>query len=314
MVMVEDTRTIGEEIRILSPAKPGNHLRQAGEDILAGSKVLDKGAFIGSAETAILAAMGKAEVRVIRRPRVAVISTGDEIVDISEKPGPGHLRNSNLYTLAALVAEAGAELHCMIHIPDDPASTESSLRECSGLDGSPPADVIVTSGGVSVGERDYVKPALEKLGSLDLWRVKMKPGKPLVVGRIGESMFFGLPGNPVSTMVTFELFVRPTLWKLAGRTDLARPRVEVKVTVPVHHSPGREEYVRAFTSISSQGIFAEPTGRQGSGILTSMLNANSLLIIDADRGSLQEGDEIEALLTAQLCHVSVAPGKKEPHN
>jgi molybdopterin molybdotransferase len=257
---------------------------------------MEAGARIRAAEVAMLAAMGRAEVTVIRRARVAVISTGDEIVEISCLPGPGQIRNSNSYALAALVAESGAELHSMAHVRDDEEDTERALRVAAGLNGEEPADVIVTSGGVSVGDKDFVKPVLERLGTLDFWRVKMKPGKPIAVGRIAGSLFFGLPGNPVSTMVTFELFVRPAIGMLSGHSSCFRPRVEVTLQEGFSRSPGREEYVRAKVVASESGFLAVPTGAQGSGVLSSMLGANALLVIAPEAESFAAGDRVPALL------------------
>jgi molybdopterin molybdotransferase len=310
MVMREDIRedsaTGGAEknVLVLEAARVGDHVRRAGEDVTRGQKVLEAGTLVGPTEIAMLAAMGQAEVSCIRKPRVAVFSTGDELVEVSIKPGPGQIRDSNRYTLAALVGEAGMELHSMLHLPDDQDATESAFRTAAGMDGGQAADVIVTSGGVSVGDRDYVKPALEKLGSLDLWRVKMKPGKPLAYGRIKNTVFFGLPGNPISTMVTFELFVRPTLCKLAGQTDLCRPLVQAELTDGISHHPGREEYVRAFVTIKNGRYLAQPTGAQGSGVLTSMLGANGLIRIPESSEGLAAGDPIEVLL---LSMPSTAP-------
>ncbi len=336
VVMVEDTRATGTEVAILEEARHGDHVRRAGEDIREGARVLTAGALIGPAEVAMLAAMGQVRVACVRKPRVSVLSTGDEVVEITERPGPGQIRNSNGYALSALVREAGAELHSMRHVRDDDRETEDSFREVvEGIPAvetaatstqSPPArtaegpgrrpaptanrdtidvrgssaDVIVTSGGVSVGDRDFVKPVVERIGALDLWRVKMKPGKPLAFGRIGEALFFGLPGNPVSTMVTFELFVRPVLWKMAGRSDLRRLRVRAALTAPVDHIPGREEYVRACVELRAGQFVAVPTGAQGSGVLTSMLGANALLIIPWDIGSLPAGAMVDALVTGTV--------------
>src|SRR5207249_1031288 len=155
------------------------------------------------------------------------------------------IRNSNAHALSALVAESGAELHSMTHVRDNEEATEHALRTAAGMKGGKGADVILTSGGVSVGDRDYVKPVLEQLGQLEVWRVSMKPGKPIAVGRIGDSLFFGLPGNPVSTMVTFELFARPALKRLAGYNEVRRPVVRVRLREPLTRHPGRQEYVRA---------------------------------------------------------------------
>ncbi len=296
IVMVEDTQTTAGRIEVTHPARSGDHVRNAGRDVRRGQLVVRAGSRIQGPEVGMLAAMGRAEVMVTRRPRVAVISTGDEVVEIATRPGPGQIRNSNGYALAALVAEAGGDLHSMTHIPDDERETEEALRAASGIDGGEGADVIVTSGGVSVGEKDFVKPALEQLGTLDFWRVNMKPGKPIAVGRIAESLFFGLPGNPVSTMVTFELFVRPALRKLFGQNDVFRPCVQVTLTEGFNRSPGREEYVRAKVLASDYGLSAKPTGAQGSGVLSSMLGANALLVLPPDAETLAAGDRVTALL------------------
>lgn len=296
IVMVEDTRSAGEAVEIRQAAAPGDHLRRAGEDVPRGSVVLTAGACIHAAEIAMLATVGRATVPTVRPARVAVVSTGDEVVEIVEgvAPRPGKIRNSNRYALAALVREAGAVVHAQVHIPDDLAATETALRECA-LSG---ADVIVTAGGVSVGDRDFVKPALEKLGRLDLWRVAMKPGKPLAFGSIGETLFFGLPGNPVSALVTFELFVRPALRKMAGRadSDLARRSVTAIAAQAVSHLPGRREYVRAVTILQDNQYHARPTGAQGSGILRSMLGANSLLVVPEDSPGIVAGEHVTVLL------------------
>ena len=296
MVMVEDTTVAGTRVSVTCPSSVGDHIRRAGEDIRAGNCVLPAGAVVRSAEAAILAAMGKPEVDVLGRPRVAVVSTGDEVIGIDRKPGPGQIRNSNAYALAALLAEAGAELHSMSHIADSESETEKTLRSCAGLDGGEPADIIVTSGGVSVGERDYVKPALERLGRLEFWRVRMKPGKPVAFGSIGRSLFFGLPGNPVSTMVTFELFVRPAIRKMAGHQDVFRPRVPVTLTREVRRQPGREEYIRGTVWATDQGLHARPAGSQGSGSLSSMVGANALLVMPADLEYVSPGAVLPALL------------------
>lgn len=297
MVMVEDTRPAeAGRVAILEAARPGDHIRRAGEDVPRGTVVLNAGTRLRAAEIAMLATMGRATVRTVRPAKVAVISTGDEVVDIEEGviPPPGKIRNSNRYALAALVREAGAIVHSLTHIPDEPTATEAALRAVS--DPQTGADVIVTAGGVSVGDRDFVKPALERLGRLELWKVAMKPGKPLAFGGIGDALFFGLPGNPVSAMVTFELFVRPTLWKLAGRADLHRPQVRAVLTEAVPHTPGRREYVRAITTTQDGQFVTRPTGAQGSGILHSMTRANSLLIVPPESAGLAAGETAAVLL------------------
>ena len=231
IVMQEDARIEANGVSILEAAKSGQHVRPAGEMWRTGDRILEAGTPIRASEIGLLATLGKGNIFVYRLPRVAVLSTGDELVEAEcEELPPGKLRDSNRPMLAALVREAGALLHSSAHIPDDLEQTETILRELSHPETG--ADVIITAGGVSVGDRDFIKPALEKLGTLELWRVAMKPGKPIAYGRIGATQFFGLPGNPVSAYVTFELFARPMLWALSGRKpdSLARPTVQATLT------------------------------------------------------------------------------------
>lgn len=298
MVMIEDTdASEAGWVEIHVEARPEQHVRRQGQEMRRGDQALRAGAPLRPAEIGMLATLGFATVPVYRQARVAVVTTGDEVVDIvaGNLPPPGHIRNSNRYMLAALVQEAGATLHSLTHVRDDPEATEAAFRTLSAPETG--ADVILTAGGVSVGDRDFVKPALEKLGRLDLWRVAMKPGKPLAFGRIGDTLFFGLPGNPVSAGVTFELFVRPALWKMAGRTDLERAKIRATLTHPITHIPGRREYVRAVTR-SEQGRFVTtPTAAdQGSGILSSLTAANSLLIVPTEAETLAAETLVEVIL------------------
>lgn len=299
IVMIEDTRSADPgHVAILEAAQTGQHIRMSGEDMPLGATALRAGTRIRSAEIAMLATMGRPFASVYRPARVAVISTGDELVPSEEGvvPPQGKIRDGNLYALAALVRESGAAVHSMTHIPDDLKATEDALRLVS--DPETGADVIVSAGGVSVGDRDFVKPALEALGELTLWKVAVKPGKPLAFGRIGKTLFFGLPGNPVSAMVTFELFVRPALRKMAGHagTDLGRPQVRALLMEDVRHTPGRREYVRAVTTTQDGRFVTQTTGAQGSGILHSMTLANSLLVVPEDSPGLSAGDLVDVML------------------
>jgi molybdopterin molybdotransferase len=299
VVMVEDTTSEEDDaVTVMAQTRPGENVRYAGTDVARGALVVHSGSRIRPAEIAMLAAAGRARVTVHRPPRVAVVSTGDEIVEIVDGvlPPPGKIRNSNRHALAAMVRECGAVVCCETHIPDDPESTEAVLAACAGPDCR--ADAVVTAGGVSVGDRDYVRPAVEKLGTLDLWRVAMKPGKPLAFGAIGEALFFGLPGNPVSAMVTFELFVRPALLRMAGRgsSDLWRRQVQAILTVSLPHSPGRREYVRAITVAHNGRFITQPTGAQGSNLLRSMTAANSLIIVPQDSPGLEPGGMVQVIL------------------
>lgn len=303
VVMVEDTReeTPGE-ITILEAARAGQHIRHAGSERQHGDLALPSGTWLRAAAIGLLATCGKPIVTTVRPPRVAVVSTGDEVVDIveGEPPPAGKIRNSNLYGLAALVQEVGATLHSLTHLPDDLTVTTEALRRLAeGTEGPDTgADVILTAGGVSVGDRDFIKPALETLGTLALWRVAMKPGKPLAFGRIGRTLFFGLPGNPVSAQVTFELFARPALWKMAGRNEntLTRRKIRATLTEAVPHAPGRREYVRGFVMETESGFLARTTGGQDSSRLASLLYANALLVIPQEAEDMAAGEIVDALL------------------
>ncbi len=302
VVMIEDTRQeAGETVAILEAARPEQHVRRIGEDVTQGTVVLRAGTLIRAAEIAMLATMGRAVVPTIRPPRVAILSTGDEVVEIvaGETPPPGKIRNSNRYALAAIVRETGAVVHSLTHLPDDFEATQAALRALTdAAHPNGPPDAIVTAGGVSMGDRDFVRPALEALGTLALWKVAMKPGKPLAFGRIGDTLFFGLPGNPVSALVTFELFARPALWRMAGRPadQLARRQVAALATTDIPHAPGRREYVRAFTTQNGFAFETRPTGAQGSGILRSLTLANSLLVLPEESVGVRAGETVTVLL------------------
>ncbi len=299
IVMQEDARFEAGRVSIFDAPESGQHVRPAGEMWRVGDQILEAGTLLRAAEIGLLATLGRANIPVYRLPRVAVLSTGDELVgaDADVLP-PGKLRDSNRPMLAALVREAGCVLHSSTHVPDDLAQTEAILRELSHPDTG--ADVIITAGGVSVGDRDFIKPALETLGTLELWRVAMKPGKPLAYGQIGATQFFGLPGNPVSAYVTFELFARPLLWAMSGRRRdaLARPTVRAVLTEAVSHTPGRREYLRAVTESDGVNFVTRTAGAQGSGLLRSVSRANSLLVVPEDAGDLAAGAVVTVLLLA----------------
>lgn len=295
MVMIEDTRMCGSDsVEIRLETSVGRHIRYQGEELRQGSPVLPKGTPLHASEIGILATVGCREVPVYSLPRVAVISTGDELVGLEQGATlqAGQIRDSNRYALASLVREVGGIVHSMVHIPDDMEATERAFRECVEAG----AQVIVTAGGVSVGDRDFVKPVLEKLGRLEFWRISMKPGKPLAFGHIGETLFFGLPGNPVSALVTFELFVRPTLLKMAGHQLVERRKISALLAEAVPHTPGRREYVRAMVDWQSGKPVARITGDQGSSRLSSMIGANALLIVPEESAGLACGEWVEALL------------------
>ncbi len=296
VVMQEDTAISGDgSVQFLKPSNSGDHIRRAGADVLSGDLVLSANTLIGPAELGILAGVGRRSVQTYRVPRVAILTTGDEIEDV-ESGLPlifGKIYNSNRYCLTALVQRAGCIAAILRHVPDDFDATCSALQESANAG----VNAIVCAGGVSVGARDFVRPALERLGRLDLWRVAMKPGKPVAFGTIGSTPFFGLPGNPASVMVTFELFVRPCLWKMAGRTSLDRPIVDAILTDNIEHEPGRREFVRATTVWKDGGFSAATTGSQSSGRLRSLLGSNSLIIVSEERGSIEAGERVRVMLT-----------------
>lgn len=292
IVPVEDTRPgAGGSVEILATAEAGSFLRLAGEDVSAGSTVLTTGSLIGSPEIALAAAVGRNSLSVVRPPRVAVIATGSELVDPGKADlGPGQIYNSNSFALAAQVLDARSEVACLLKASD----SAESLR--AALDYASDADVIITSGGVSVGGYDLVKDIVAERGSVDFWRVAIRPGKPFAFGQFDGKFFFGLPGNPVSSMVTFELFVRPSLLKMRGLEDCLRPTVEARLAEPASHGTGRQSFMRAVTVLEDGVYITRPAGPQGSHMLRPMVEANSLLILPADLAEAPAGSYVTVML------------------
>lgn len=290
VVPQEEVHRDGATLVLLRPVERGVFVRPRGEDIRAGDPVLAPGALLGPAALGVLAALGRPLVRVYQRPRVAILSTGDELVDLDAVPGPGQIPNSNTYTLAAQVREAGGISLNLGIARDVREELEERLRW--GLT----ADILVSSAGVSVGDRDLVREAMAKLGAeLDFWKVSMRPGKPLTFGRLSGRPVFGLPGNPVSSMVTFELFVRPALLKMGGREALFRPRVRARALEPIDNPGPRRGYLRVRLAEDGGGIGARLTGVQGSGVLRSMLLADGLAVIPPDT-RVEPGQAVEVIL------------------
>ncbi len=286
----EEVRREGGIVVVPRPVTLGDFVRPRGEDIRAGDAVLDPGTVLAPAALGVLAALGRPLVRVYQRPRVAILSTGDELVDLDAVPGPGQIPNSNTYTLSAQVREAGGVPVNLGIARDTREHLEERFRW--GL----AADVVVSSAGVSVGDRDFVREVMEKLGAeLDFWKVSMRPGKPLTFGRVGGRPFFGLPGNPVSSMVTFELFVRPALRRMAGDLRLFRPRVTARLAEPLDNPGPRRGYLRVRVTEEAGELIARPTGEQGSGILKSMLLADGLAVVAPDV-RLASGQPVEVIL------------------
>ncbi|HEU5058063.1 MAG TPA: gephyrin-like molybdotransferase Glp [Kofleriaceae bacterium] len=292
VVMREEAVDRGDRVELARPAVAGQHVRRAGEDIARGAAVLPAGARIGPGEIAVLASLGHASVPVGRRPRVTILSTGDELCPLGREPRPGQIISSNEHALAAQAAEAGAEVLGARLVADDRAAMEAAL--IAALD----CDVLVSSGGVSVGDHDHVRGAMEAVGIvIDFWKVAMRPGKPVTFGVAGGgALCFGLPGNPVSSLVSFELFVRPTLLALAGASERERPRAEVVLTGPVSKSPGRAHYLRASLVRRGDLLEATPHGKQGSGMLSSLVGVDALVEVAAEQGDLPAGSRCPALL------------------
>jgi molybdopterin molybdotransferase len=265
-------------------------------DLARGQQVLAAGSRIGAAEVGLLATVGCAQVSVYRRPRVAVLATGDELVEPHLTPPPGSVRDSNRYALMAAAEEAGADIAWHSHALDDEDALERAMRA-----GLTVADVLLTSGGVSMGTRDLIKPLLEKMSTIHFGRVSFKPGKPLTFATTDEhKLAFGLPGFPVSSLVTFEVFVRPALLKLGGARHVLRPRVEVAVGHEIRPDPVRVEYQRATVTWERGRFVARTTGLQASSRLMSIVGANALLELEPGTEPLHEGTMVPALLLANL--------------
>ncbi len=293
VIQIELTQYDGPEsawVEVLEEVTPGNNIRPVGDDIQQGQTVLRRGIEIGAWEIGILATLGWASVPVIRRPRVAILGTGDEVIDIGEALQPGKIRNSNSYLLEAVVQQAGAEAHRLGVARD----TVESLRE--KFSAAMTYDLVLTSGGVSVGDFDLVKKIMQEQGDINFWRINMRPGKPVAFGYIGETPLLGLPGNPVSTAVTFALFGRPLLRKMLGHTRLLKPQIDVIMEDGVSDRAQRRHYVRAHVAWQDGRFVAHTTGNQGAHIMTSLLNANAFVIVPEGGVEVRVGDTAKALM------------------
>jgi len=291
--VLHDIHGKGRHDRVGVPrTTPGDNIRRAGEDIPLNAVVLRTGTPLGPAELGVAASIGLAELRCARRPRVAILITGDELTPVGQPLGPGGIYGSNGVALAALAERAGAAVVAEATVPDDLEGTRAAIGDALGS-----ADVVVVSGGVSVGPHDHVKPALRELGVEErFWGVLLRPGKPTWFGTRGDALAFGLPGNPVSAMVTFQLFARPALAALQGAPPGAR-RFAASLEEPVALSPRREQAVRVRLRQGENGLLARPTtGAQGSHVLTSMLGADAFALIPAGEGEAPAGERVEVEL------------------
>lgn len=298
VVMVEYTEGrdagggAGGTVVVMREVREGENVRRKAEEVAAGDVVLEAGEVVGPAAVGLLASTGHAEVAVYRRPRVAVLSTGSELVEVAETPGPGKIRNSNSYSLAAQVAAAGGVPVRYPVVPDDPGATRSAFERAAAE-----TDFIVTSGGVSVGDFDYVKPVLEELGELEFCKVAMRPGNPQTLGSIAGVPFFGLPGNPTSTFVGFEVFVRPALRSMQGFAELDRPRTTARLAHDVRKKQDRRYYLRARLERVENGDGYEValSGSQSSALLTAAHRGNCLMVLPEGEGSFAAGTEVECV-------------------
>jgi molybdopterin molybdotransferase len=287
VVQVEDTAKEDRYTQIFRAVPLGENIRRAGEDVGKGDRVIAKGDLIRPAEVGMLASVGRSFVSVYQRPQVAILCTGEELVDVDGELGEGKIVSSNSYTLAAQVKDAGAIPIQLGIARDRKEDIEQKLRQ--GIR----ADVLISSAGISVGDYDLVKDVLKDLGmEMVFWKVAMKPGKPLAFGTIGGKPAFGLPGNPVSSMVSFEQFVRPSLLKMMGHHQLFRPMIEAILKEDIRKEPGRRHYIRAVVSFDKDRYFVTTTGEQGSGMLRSMVRANGLAIIPEDKEKVKAGEKV----------------------
>lgn len=291
VIMQEQVQRQGEHARIGAGHRRGENVRAAGEDLAKGQLALAAGRCVLPADLGLLASLGRAEVRVTRRLRVAFFSTGDELRSIGEPLEAGQIYDSNRYTLYGMLARLGVEIIDMGVVRDDPAALRRAFIEAADA-----ADALITSGGVSVGEADYVKETLDALGEIRFWQVAMKPGRPLAFGRVRGTAFFGLPGNPVSVMVTFYQFVEPALRRMMGQSDTrpAAATFKVRCVSRLQKRPGRTEFQRGILECDGAGeLVVRATGQQGSGVLRSMSAANCFVILPRDGGTVEPGTPVD---------------------
>ena len=303
VVRMEDTRKEGTSVAVFVEAKKGQDIRRAGEDVQQGEKVISRGEIIRPAEVGMLASLGRSFILVYQRPLVAVVATGDELVDIDETPSPWKIISSNSYSLAALVLECGA-IPLQIGIARDRwedlvAKFRDAMR----------ADLIVSSGGVSVGDYDLVKEIMKEVGNrMQFWQIAMRPGRPLAFGALGDVPVVGLPGNPVSSMVSFEQFIRPAILKMMGHKNLFRRTVLARIVEGIEKKKGVRHFIRARIRWDGESYTAVTTGDQGSGILKSMVRANGLIILPEGAATVGAGEKVMVQLLDNSLEWTPEPG------
>ena len=272
--------------------KAGDNRRLLGEDLMQGQAALQAGQHLTPAALGLIASLGLPDVRVHRRLRVAYFSTGDEVMSLGDSPHEGAVYDSNRFTVFGLLTRLGCEVIDMGVVRDEPALLEAAFAKAAQA-----ADAIITSGGVSVGEADFTKAMMKKLGDVAFWKIAMRPGRPMAVGRIGQSVLFGLPGNPVAVMVTFLAFVRPALLRMMGSSAQPAPMLRAKCLEPLRKKAGRTEYQRGFVSSAPDGTLqVRTTGNQGSGVLSSMVQGNGLIVLHHAQGNVAIGDEVDVMM------------------
>ena len=297
VVIQEVVRAEGGRIVVPAGQKAGQNVRSAGEDLKTGVAVLHPGQPLRPAELGLIASLGIAEVEVRRRLRVAFFATGDELASIGAPLAQGEVYDSNRYTLHGMLTRLGVEISDLGVVRDDPAQLEAAFHKAAAG-----ADVVITTGGVSVGEADFIKQLMAQLGEVLFWKIAMRPGRPMAFGRIGKAALFGLPGNPVAVMVTFYQFVRDALLYLSGRTDdYTVPLLKVPVTSALRKVPGRTEFQRGILSRDANGEWkVRLTGQQGAGVLRSMSEANCFVVLEHARGNVAAGDLVSVQLMEGL--------------
>ena len=297
VVPQELTQVDGELVTIPADLlQTGDNRRLLGEDLMAGRPALSAGTRLTPAACGLVASLGLAQVKVWRRPRVAYFSTGDEILSLGEPPREGAVYDSNRYTVFGLLTRLGCEVIDLGVVKDQPDLLEAAFRQAAAQ-----ADAVITSGGVSVGEADYTKAMMKKLGDVAFWRIAMRPGRPMAVGRLTEgghsALLFGLPGNPVAVMVTFAAFVRPALQQLMGWNAPPQPLLRARAVDTMRKKPGRTEYQRGIVERREDGeLWVRLTGNQGSGVLSSMVQANGLIVLGHEQPTVQSGDWVDVMM------------------